>query len=90
MTDTIELLEAIGRDATLRHAPAGEMAQLLERAQASAALVAAAASGDGSKLAAEFGQFSNQTPQVSQMPAREDEEPAEDEPLEVPVPGSKS
>lgn len=90
MMDTIDLLEAIGSDASLRHAPADEMAQHLGRAQASAALVAAAASGDGSKLSAEFGQLPNQVPQVSQMPAREDEEPAEEEPLDIPAPGSKS
>jgi hypothetical protein len=90
MTDTIELLEAIGRDASLRHTPAGEMARLLEQAQASAALVAAAASGDSSELTVEFGQLANQVPQVTQMPAREEEEPAEEEPLDIPAPGSKS
>ncbi|SEI43973.1 hypothetical protein [Frateuria terrea] len=90
MKDTIELLEAIGRDASLRHTPADEMAHLLGQAQASAALVAAAASGDSSQLTAEFGQLSNQAPQVTQMPAREEEEPAEEEPLEIPAPGSQS
>ena len=90
MTDTIDLLEAIGSDASLRHAPAGEMAQRLEQAQASAALIAAAAFGDSSALSVEFGQLPNQAPQVTQMPAREDEEPAEEEPLEIPAPGSKS
>lgn len=86
MTDTIDLLEAIGRDASLRHASPAEMARLLEQAQASAALVAAAASGDGSMLSAEFGMQSNQTPQVTQMPAPEEEEPTEEAPLDSPAP----
>ncbi|MCX7514721.1 hypothetical protein [Frateuria sp. STR12] len=90
MKDTIDLLEAIGRDASMRHAQAGEMTRMLEEAQASEALVAAAASRDGSLLSAEFGQQSNQVPQVIQMPAREDEAPAEEEPLDSPVPESKS
>jgi len=90
MRDTIELLEAIGRDASLRHTPADEMAHLLGQAQASAALVAAAASGDSSQLTVEFGQLPNQVPQVTQMPAREEEEPAEEEPLDIPAPGSQS
>ncbi|MBP1474480.1 hypothetical protein J7I44_09210 [Frateuria sp. MAH-13] len=90
MTDTIELLEAIGRDASLRHAPGEELAQRLDGAQASAALVAAAASGDSSVLSVEFGQLPNQVPQVNQMPAREDDEPMEEEPLDVPPLGSKS
>jgi hypothetical protein len=90
MTDTIDLLESIGRDASLRHAPAGEMAHLLEQAQASGALVAAVASGDRSLLLMEFGTQINQSPQITQMPAQEEEEPMEEEPLDVPVPGSNS
>jgi hypothetical protein len=86
MTDTIDLLEAIGRDALLRHAPAGEMAHLLEQAQASEVLVAAAASGDRSMLAAEFGPQANQAPQITQMPASEEEESEEEEPLDNPAP----
>lgn len=84
MTDTIDLLETIGGNASLRHASAEEMARALEEAQGSAALVAAAASGDRSMLSAEFGQQSNQIPQVTQMPAREEEEPADEEPLDIP------
>lgn len=87
MTDTIDLLETIGRNASLRHASPEEMARLLEQAQASAAMVAAAASGDGSMLSAEFGLQSNQTPQVIQMPAPDEDEPAEEEPLDSPAPG---
>jgi len=86
MKDTIDLLEAIGSNASLRHAPADEMARLLEQGQASPALVAAAASSDRSMLSAEFGQQSNLSPQSNQMPAREEEEPLEEEPLGGPAP----
>lgn len=86
MNDTIDLLEAIGANASLRHAPADELASLLERGQASSALVAAAASRDSSMLSAEFGQQSNLTPQSTQMPAREEEEPLEEQPLDGPAP----
>lgn len=89
MTDTIDLLEAVGRDASLRHAPPEEMARRLEQAQGSAILVAAAASGDRSALAAEFGAQSNLTPQITQMPAHEEEEPAQEDPLEAPTPAEK-
>jgi hypothetical protein len=81
MADTIDLLEAIGRDATLRHASAGELGDLLERAQATAALKAAVASGDSAALSAEFGQKPNQAPQSVQSPAHEEEE---EEPSDVP------
>lgn len=90
MKDTIDLLETIGRDATLRHAPPQEITRLLAQAQASAALLAAAASGDGSALWAEFGQPTNETPQVSQMPAQEEEDSEEEEqaePLVLPPSG---
>lgn len=86
MKDTIDLLEMIGGNASLRHAPADELAHLLEQGQASSSLVAAAASRDSSMLSAEFGQQSNLTPQANQMPAREEEEPLEEEPLDGPAP----
>lgn len=86
MKDTIELLETIGGNASLRHTSADEMARFLEQGQASPALVAAAASRDGAMLSAEFGQQSNLTPQAVQMPAREEEEPLEEEPLDSPTP----
>jgi hypothetical protein len=38
----------------------------------------------------EFGTQINQSPQITQMPAQEEEEPMEEEPLDVPVPGSNS
>jgi len=73
MTDTIDLLEAIGRDASLRHASTEELTNILEQAQASEALTSAVASGDSSWLSMELGNKPNQAPQVTQAPAREDD-----------------
>jgi hypothetical protein len=75
MRDTIELLEAIGRDASLRRASTETLTNMLEQAEASEALTSAVASGDTSWLALEFGQKPMQAPQITQSPAREDEEP---------------
>jgi hypothetical protein len=55
MSDTIDLLEAIGKNASLRHASGQELADTLEQADASEALKAAAMSGDSSLLCAELG-----------------------------------
>lgn len=89
MTDTIELLEAIGRDSSLRHASSEELARVLEQAKASEALKAAAAAGDRSILSVELGQQQPyQAPQITQMPAHE-EEPMEEEPLDIPAPSGK-
>ena len=85
MTDTLELLEAIGRDASLRHASDEELSHLLEQAQASEALTAAAASGDVSLLLQELGLKQNLSPQVTQNPGHEEEQ-EEEEPLEAPAP----
>ncbi|RCS28789.1 hypothetical protein DEO45_15350 [Rhodanobacter denitrificans] len=74
MTDTIDLLEAIGSDAALRHATAGDLANVLEGAQASAALISAVASGDSAMLAAEFGNKVNLATESIQSPAHEEEE----------------
>lgn len=89
MSDTIELLEAIGKSALLRHAPAGELAAMLERAQASGVLAMAVASGDSSLLSREFGHRPMQAPQVSQAPGQEDEPDREgdDEPQPSRLPG---
>lgn len=84
VSDTIEWLEAIGSDASLRHASVGELTHLLEQTQATAALMAAVASGDSSRLSAEFGQKPMQAPQVVQSPAHEEEEDGE-EPLDTPA-----
>jgi putative N-acetylmannosamine-6-phosphate epimerase len=75
----MDWLEAIGQDATLRHAPADELNSTLEAAEASEALMAAVASGDSSWLAQEFGKRvmhvtqSSQTFPESEEPEREDE-----------------
>ena len=55
MGDTVELLEAIGRDANLRHASPEELARALEAAEASAGLRELAASGDAKGLTEELG-----------------------------------
>jgi len=87
MSDTIEWLEAIGQDAGLRHASTEELGQILEQAQASAILRAAAASGDRSRLAEEFGQKPMHPPQISQAPGHDDEEPEhEEDPRQPPSP----
>lgn len=74
MTDTIELLDAIGRDAALRHASAEELAPILEQAQASAAFKAAVAAGDSSLLSRELGHKPRCEPQIVHAPGHEDDE----------------
>lgn len=89
MSDTIELLEAIGRDASLRHASAEELTTILKEAKASEALTAAIVSGDSARLSEELGNKPMLTPQFSQGPAHEDEEPDGDqhhEPNRQPAP----
>jgi hypothetical protein len=79
MSDTIDLLNAIGQDATLRHASADELAPMLEQARASAALKSAIAAGDSSLLSAEFGHKPNQTPQITHVPGHEEDESDHDD-----------
>jgi hypothetical protein len=89
MTDTIDLLEAIGADASLRHASTEELTIVLEQAQASKALTAAVALGDSTMLFEEFGRMQHLPPQSSQTPTPTplpEDEPEEDEPLPVPAP----
>lgn len=76
--DTIDLLEAIGSDASLRHLPGDELARQLEAAQASEALKSAAATGDRASLKVELGREVEPPPQSTQFPA--EEEPEEDSP----------
>nr|WP_063570802.1 hypothetical protein [Luteibacter rhizovicinus] len=66
MLDTIEMLEAIGSDATLRYASAAELTNVLEGAHVSEALAAAVAFGDSSHLSREFGNKRMFLPQVVQ------------------------
>ncbi|MGB5939157.1 MAG: hypothetical protein WBG81_06990 [Rhodanobacter sp.] len=78
MSDTIELLEAIGQNAALRHASADKLAPMLEQAEASVALQAAVAAGDSSLLSGEFGHKLNQVPQITNIPGHEEDEPDDD------------
>jgi hypothetical protein len=86
MTDTIEMLEAIGRDATLRYASTDVLMGALEQAQASDALKEAAASGDRVLLSKELGNKPLVPPQGTMGPAHEDEPEHEDEPQDNPAP----
>lgn len=60
MTSTIELLEAIGKDASLRHASGEDLAQALGGMDASTGLKMAATSGDSRHLAQELGSKDNE------------------------------
>ncbi|MBD8899203.1 hypothetical protein [Rhodanobacter sp. DHG33] len=78
MTDTIELLEAIGSDASLRYARTDELKSVLEQVQASAELTAAVAAGDSSPLRVELGiQQVPQAPQTHAPGHGDDEEDGE-------------
>jgi len=70
MTDTIELLETIGSDASLRYAPADELKSVLERAKASTELTMAMASGDSTLLRQMLGhnETIQCTPQMNSVP----------------------
>ncbi len=89
MSDTIDLLNAIGQDASLRHMPADELARVLEAAGASDALVAAVAAGGSSPpLLAALGGRDQTEPQVTHSAGIEEEEiaPLEEEPPMAPEP----
>lgn len=84
MTDTMDLLEAIGQDASLRYASSGALADMLEAADASEALRAAVASGDSAWLSQEFGTVVMHGSQTSQTGFEEEEAPKRkegDEPI---------
>jgi len=74
MSDTIELLETIGKDASLRRAPAEDLARALAGLNASAALKQAAASGDAGHLAEELGYRKLQSNNHPGQTAPEEEE----------------
>ncbi len=73
MRDTIDLLDTIGRDASLRHASPEDLAGVLRQAQANPHLTEAVASGDRTLLSGEFGDKTMHMPQVSQFPCHEDD-----------------
>lgn len=70
MSNTIELLEAIGRDASLRQAPPEGLLHALDSMDASVNLKMAAASGDRSHLAQELGAKVNLAVQVNHNPGQ--------------------
>lgn len=81
MSNTIELLETIGNNANLRHAPAEDLARTLTGLDASESLVQAAASGDSIHLTQELGYRALQNPNhVNQTaPEEEEGEPGQDD-----------
>ncbi|HEY4146887.1 hypothetical protein [Pinirhizobacter sp.] len=78
MRDTVELLEAIGRDARLRHASPEELAQALESSDASAGLRELAAHGDATTLTKELGLEQMHVEHHSQTGGHEGEGPDDD------------
>jgi hypothetical protein len=77
--DTIEMQDAIGRDASLRKASVAELTNILDRAQASAALTAVGTSADSSRLSEKFGHKPMHAPQISLAPGHEDDESGHDD-----------
>ena len=81
MTDSIELLETIGKDASLRRATQEDLAQVLTRLNASAGLKQAALTGDDHHLRQELGperfETSNHPTTVSQTVPDEEDDDAE-------------
>lgn len=73
MTDTIDLLEAIGSDASLRYASTEDLAAMLDAAQATETLKAAACTGDSALLATELGGITMHQSQTSQTAVEEEE-----------------
>lgn len=74
MRDTVELLEALGRDSTLRHASPAALAKALEAEGASAGLVELAGGGDPSSLSRELGITQMHVEHMSQTGGFEGEE----------------
>jgi hypothetical protein len=66
MLDTIEMLEAIGSDASLRYASTEELTVALDQVRATKALSSAVAHNDASYLAQEHGDNRMYLPQAIQ------------------------
>lgn len=90
MTDTIKLLETIGKDASLRHMSNQDLSGALDTLDASETLKAASASGDSGILRQELnGGWLNSSnhptnanitvPEVPEIPEEEEEEEDDDE-----------
>lgn len=78
--DTIELLEAIGSDASLRYAQGEELMRVLEQAQASAEFTTAAIHGDGATLRKELKLQSGGEVVQTHSPGHEDDDEDECDP----------
>ena len=74
MRDTVELLEAIGRDATLRRASPEVLSRVLETTDASVGLRNLVANGDYSGLKNELSLTDRYVEHMSQTGAHEDQE----------------
>jgi hypothetical protein len=72
MRDTVELLEAIGRDASLRRASPEVLARALDATNASPGLRELVANGDGSILTRELGLRDRYVEHQSQTGAHEE------------------
>jgi hypothetical protein len=84
MSDSIDLLEAVGRDASLRRLPGDELARRLKKAGASDVLASAAIQRNSAVLCEEFGVRVMGQPNSGNTPFRE--EPI---PLKTPFPGEE-
>ncbi|UPG90884.1 hypothetical protein L2Y96_03660 [Luteibacter aegosomaticola] len=82
MSDSIDFLEAIGRDASLRRLRPDELARRLKEAGASDVLARAAEARDSNLLCEEFGVRVMYHPNGTDSPFREAPKP-----LKVPSPG---
>jgi hypothetical protein len=74
MRDTVELLEAIGRDATLRRASPEVLTRALEATHASPGILELVARGNGSILKSELGLVDRYVEHRSQTGAYDDED----------------
>jgi hypothetical protein len=83
MSKTIELLELIGQDASLRHASQEGLTQALDALNASEGLKVAVASGDRSRLMHELGP-KHHPMQPPNNPGHGGCDPCEDDPESVP------
>lgn len=85
MHDTIDMLEAIGRDASLRYADAETLVADAMLDTASEALKTTILRGRREELLAELGAKPMQAVQVTQMPQREEDPDREED--DQPAPG---
>lgn len=82
MSNTIELLESIGADASLRHASGADLEEMLEAMQATDELKLAASTGNPEPLKQELGGKSMGVNNTQNGTCEEDEEEEDKEPDE--------